>query len=146
MSAARSQETRLRELVAQGLSDPAIAPQLGVSARTVLRWRHALGIGSEWVPPLPPHGTATRYQRPHRCRCVACRAANTAAMVEWREAQQRVTAPMARRSTEPWTAAEDAQLLDSDLTVAALARNLGRSYDATRKRRERLRNGTAVTS
>lgn len=136
-------DDKLRELVAEGLSDPAIAAQLGLSARTILRRRHALGIGSEWAPPLPPHGTARRYGRPHKCRCRSCTKANTEAVREWRDAMQRVTTPHARKSAEPWTPADDQLLLDNELSTAALARELGRSYDATRKRRERLRAGKA---
>lgn len=132
-------DDQLRELVELGLSDPAIADKLGLSARTILRRRHALGLGSQWAPPLPPHGTERRYGKPHKCRCRPCTDANTRAMQEWRDAQQRVTLPHARRAGDPWTAAEDEQLLAADRSTAALARELGRSYDATRKRRERLR-------
>ncbi len=39
-------------LARQGLSDPDIATRLGISARTVLRWRHAHGI-----PPAQDHPT-----------------------------------------------------------------------------------------
>lgn len=138
-----SADDQLRELAAQGMSDPAIAERMGLSPRTVLRRRHTLGIGSTWSPPLPPHGTTTRYGKPHSCRCRSCLDANTAAMREWREAQQRVTVPHARKSSEPWTVDEDALLMGSDLSVAALARKLGRSYDATRKRRDRLRRQEA---
>lgn len=133
-------DEQLRELAAAGMSDPAIAARLGISARTVLRRRHRLGIGSEWQPPLPPHGTTTRYGKPHKCRCSACIRANTEAMRAWREAQQRVTLPHARNGSEPWTPAEDELLRNTRLSTAALARQLGRSYDATRKRRDRLRN------
>jgi hypothetical protein len=132
-------DEQLRELVELGLSDPAIAARMGLSARTVLRRRHRLGIGSVWQPPKPPHGTPGRYGVPHRCRCRACTTANTEAQRAWREAQQRATLPHARNATDPWTPEEDAQLLDADATTAALARQLGRSYDATRKRRDRLR-------
>lgn len=136
-------EQQLRELAAQGLSDPTIARRMGISARTVLRRRHRLGIGSEWTPPLAPHGTATRYGAPSNCRCLACTRANTEQQREWREAQQRATLPHARKAADPWTPDEDAQLLAADTTTAALARKLGRSYDATRKRRDRLRSGEA---
>lgn len=132
-------DDRLRQLVEQGLSDPAIAAVMSLSARTVLRRRHRLGIGSQWLPPKPPHGTTTRYGKPHNCRCRNCTEANTEAMRAWREAQQRVTVPHAHKSSDPWSPAEDALLLDSRLSTAALARELGRSYDATRKRRDRLR-------
>jgi transposase len=133
-------DDQLRQLAAQGLSDPEIADRLRVSARTVLRHRHRLGIGSAWKPPLPPHGTARRYGNPHRCRCRACCEANTDAQRVWREQQQRATR-QAVNYGEPWTDAEDAALRDAppELTTAQLARDLGRSYDATRKRRERLR-------
>lgn len=134
-------DDQLRELVAAGLSDPAIAARLGISARTVLRRRHRLGIGSAWKPPLPPHGTARRYGNPHRCRCRACREANTAEHREWAAAQQRVTRG-ASNAGSPWTDAEDATIraASPDVSTAALARELGRSYDATRKRRDRLRD------
>jgi hypothetical protein len=132
-------DEQLRQLVELGLSDPAIAERMRLSARTILRRRHRLGIGTQWAPPKPPHGTTTRYGKPHSCRCRACTDANTEAMRAWRDAQQRVTAPHARNGTEPWTAEDDAQLLASELSTAALARQLGRSYDATRKRRDRLR-------
>lgn len=132
-------DEQLRELAGQGLSDPAIAKRMNVSARTILRRRHRLGIGSEWKPPLPPHGTARRYGAPHGCRCRQCNEANTQQAREWRAAQQRATEAHAVRVGEPWTADEDRQLLAADATTAALARKLGRSYDATRKRRDRLR-------
>jgi hypothetical protein len=133
-------DEQLRQLASEGLSDPEIAELMHVSARTVLRHRHRLGIGSEWKPPLPPHGTERRYGKPHGCRCRACTDANTDAQRQWREAQQRATRD-ARNYGEPWSASEDAQLRDAPahITTAALARELGRSYDATRKRRERLR-------
>lgn len=129
----------LRALVAQGLSDPAIAARLNVTARTILRRRHALGIGTQWQPPLPPHGTVTRYGKPHKCRCRACTKANTEAQRDYRATMQGVTVPTAHATQRPWTPQEDAQLMDSTLSTAALARALGRSWDATRKRRERLR-------
>jgi hypothetical protein len=113
---------------------------MNVSARTILRHRHRLGLGSEWVPPKPPHGTPSRYAKPHSCRCRECTRANTDAQREWRRAQQRVTQQAANYG-EPWTEGEDIALREApdEMTTAALARELGRSYDATRKRRERLR-------
>lgn len=135
-----SDADQLRQLAAAGMSDPDIAARLGVSPRTVLRRRHALGIGSEWAPPLPPHGTARRYGNPHKCRCRQCTDAATEEHRAWRAAQRRVTAPLAARSGRSWTPEEDALIRASDRTTAALARQLGRSYDATRKRRDRLRD------
>lgn len=133
-------ERQLRALVEQGLSDPAIGQATGLSGRTIMRHRHRLGIGTQWAPPLPPHGTARRYGNPHKCRCRACCEANTDAQRDWRQAQQRVTRAAANYG-RAWTPAEDAALRDApaELTTAALARALGRSYDATRKRRERVR-------
>ena len=59
-----------------GLSDPEIAALLGVSARTILRWRKQLGIASKWEPPKPTkHGTAPMYAT--GCRCEDCTQANT---------------------------------------------------------------------
>lgn len=58
-------------LVAMGMSDPEIADQVGVSSRTVLRWRGKLSLPSRWTPPVPEHGTPGRYKR--GCTCDECR-------------------------------------------------------------------------
>lgn len=135
-----ARDERVRELAEQGMSDPAIARELGVSARTILRDRHRLGIGSEWMPTKPPHGTTTRYGAPHGCRCRECTRANSADHRAWREAHKRVTVA-SDNAGQPWTEAEDKWLTEAppSSTTAALARQLGRSYDATRKRRDKLR-------
>ena len=72
---------RLRRLVAEGMSDAQVADAFGVSSRTVLRWRIAFGIASEWTPELAPCGTKASYAR--GCRCGDCRHANTIAHRDW---------------------------------------------------------------
>ena len=62
--------------VRAGLSDAEIADELGVSPRTVRRWRAAAGLSSSWTPTPPQHGTPARYRR--GCRCTPCRGAQAA--------------------------------------------------------------------
>lgn len=52
--------------------------------------------------PLPEHGTVTRYQNPHMCRCSLCRAAKSAANrgERKRRAAQRAERAAMRRSTD----------------------------------------------
>lgn len=129
---------RLRELVDAGLSDASIAREFGVDPRTVLRWRGRYGLESKWQAPVPPHGSRARYSRPHRCRCDDCRAANTAAQSDY-VARLNAATPASRRYL-PWTAAEDAVLLDEQRgTVYQRARLIGRSYGAARQRLDDLR-------
>lgn len=132
---------QLRELVAAGMSDPAIARRLGVSSRTVLRWRQREGLSSQWQPELPAHGTVARYHatktRPG-CHCDDCRAANTAAMRQY-VAQLRDRVPATERRSTSWTPADDAVLLAGDGTLADRARQLGRTYAAAKRRLDRLR-------
>lgn len=63
-------------LVDMGMSDTEIADRVGVSPRTVLRWRGKLSLPSRWTPPVPEHGTPGRYAR--GCICLECRAGNAA--------------------------------------------------------------------
>lgn len=81
----------LPDLVAEGLSDPEIAAVVGVTARTVLRWRKSAGLASRWTPITPAHGTEARYRR--GCRCKPCTAANTATCARYRK----------RRAYASWT-------------------------------------------
>lgn len=71
----RPTRTVLKELVDEKLSDSQIATALGVSSRTVLRWRNAEDLPSQWEPTLSPHGTPSSYLR--GCRCEPCTKANT---------------------------------------------------------------------
>jgi hypothetical protein len=128
----------LATLVARGLSDPAIGDALGVSSRTVLRWRRREGLASQWRPPVPPHGSIVRYRPPHRCRCVPCRHANVEAMTAYRAQAQAITAPSATRGYRPWTPEEDAVVLGPGGT-AAKAVQLGRTYNAVVQRQTILR-------
>lgn len=72
---------RLARLVAAGMSDPQIADAFGVSSRTILRWRKADGLRSQWSPELSPCGTFGAYRR--GCHCTECKAANAAAHRAW---------------------------------------------------------------
>ena len=85
-------------LVDAGLSDPQIADLVGVSSRTVLRWRKQAGLPSRWTPTPPAHGTEARYRR--GCRCRPCTAANTASAARYR--RSRAYADWTRRQ-EPRT-------------------------------------------
>lgn len=62
--------------VDMGQSDPEIADAVGVSSRTVLRWRRKLSLASRWTPPVPEHGTPGRYKR--GCTCETCRRGHAA--------------------------------------------------------------------
>ena len=73
MTATRS---LLVECQALGLSAQETAERLGVSARTVRRWRSQYVTPSAWTPTPPAHGTRSRYQA--GCSCAPCRAANAA--------------------------------------------------------------------
>jgi uncharacterized protein YjcR len=66
----------LRDLVAAGYSDAQIADRIGVSARSVRRWRRRDGLRSQWAPQDPQHGTRSRYNK--GCRCDPCKEANSA--------------------------------------------------------------------
>ena len=87
----------LPALVDEGLSDTEIADVLGVSARTVLRWRSRAGLASRWTPTPPSHGTERRYRR--GCPCAPCRAANAAAVARYRR----------RRAYASWKQRQEAQ-------------------------------------
>ena len=54
----------VRDLAQQGHDDTTIANHLGVSARTVLRWRKHAGIPAGWTGPVPTArcGTPSRYE------------------------------------------------------------------------------------
>ena len=66
---------RLADLVSAGYSDAEIADAIGVSARSVRRWRRRAGLRSQWTPTPPQHGTRARYVK--GCRCAPCTDANT---------------------------------------------------------------------
>jgi hypothetical protein len=81
----------------EGRSAAEIAVELWCSYRTVQRYRlelRAQGVSVEPWRPLPPHGTSNRYQN-HRCRCDACRAAESARKRAYR--QRRMVRPLASR-------------------------------------------------
>jgi hypothetical protein len=130
-----SAPANLDELVDAGMSDMAIARRLGVSDRTVLRWRQAAGIESKWRQPFAGvHGTMAEYRR--GCRCAECRAANTAEQSAY--VTQRNAALPAPRHHHAWTA-EDDEILLGPGTVFQRARRAGRSYGAARQRLHVLR-------
>lgn len=132
---------RLEEWVAAGLSDAQIARRAHVNPRTVLRWRGALKLASQWRPAPPRHGTLARYQgtasRPP-CRCADCRAAN---VVEQARLRRRYAAASrhAPRAGLPWSPQEDRELIAGAGTVLERARRLGRTYGAARQRLDDLR-------
>lgn len=72
----RPTKTVLQLLVDEKLSDVEISNALGVSSRSVQRWRSQYDLPSKWEPKRAPHGTAARYQN-GRCRCEPCTKANT---------------------------------------------------------------------
>lgn len=87
-------------LVDMGMSDPEIADRVGVSSRTVLRWRRKLNLPSRWQPVRAPHGTDSAYHA--GCRCLDCRAAHAAYQSSWLAAYRR--ADLYRRTQEARTA------------------------------------------
>lgn len=128
---------RLRVWVAEGLSDAQIARRAGVTARTVLRWRGALGIASEWRPAREErHGTLPRYRR--GCKCADCTAANNHAQHQLRR-RYGTASRHARAYGLPWSPAEDLELARGAGTVLERAVRLGRTYDAARQRLDELR-------
>lgn len=52
----------LAQLVNEGLSDAAIAERLGVTDRTILRDRQALGLATRWDPTVRTDPTRTRWK------------------------------------------------------------------------------------
>lgn len=83
--------SRALELARAGYSDAEVADAVGVSSRTVRRWRTHAGQASSYTSTPPAHGTRSRYVR--GCRCEACTAANA----QYR-AQTRAAVRRARRS------------------------------------------------
>lgn len=61
-------------MAAAGASDGAIAAELHVSARTVIRIRQRHNMPSSWQPDRAPCGSPGRYKA--GCRCTTCRAGN----------------------------------------------------------------------
>lgn len=122
--------------VAAGLSDPAIADKLHVSARTVLRWRIRLGLESRWTPPRAQHGTVSRYDT---CKCPLCRKANSeATRVYMAAANRRHPTPNAGN---PWSAQDEAVVVDDTLgPISVRARRLGRTYGACLERIRLIRS------
>lgn len=131
MSLTVSQRAALWRLASQGMSDPQIAARLGVSARTVLRWRIASGIPSQWTPPTPVCGTLAAYR--HGCRCDLCNRANAAHLRAYVATQQSRTAG-GRNWRLPWTPAEDRTALAWTGTRSDLALHLGRTYSGVTQR------------
>lgn len=126
---------QLRQLVAAGYSDADVAARLGVSSRTVLRWRAAAGIASQWRPEPAKHGT--RSCAANGCQRPECLAAAARAVREYLRRKNAET-PAARRY-EPWTPADDELLLDDTRgTVLDRALLLQRSYGACLQRRRIL--------
>lgn len=127
-------------LVAQGLSDPQIAARYGVSARTVLRWRIRDGLASRWQPQLAAHGTPACGARGcDRPECIAAhRADATARRHAYLADMTRQTLPAAR-SHQPWTLADDDELLNGPGTILERALRLGRTYRACELRLQVLR-------
>lgn len=127
------QLVELVELVELGLSDPEVARRLGVSARTVLRWRKSLELPSQWQPERPPHGTTSRYRTCELGPCAECRAANVRAHTDYVRARNAATP--APNAGKPWTA-DELELLRDDTagSVAVRAMRLGRSYGACLQR------------
>ena len=124
---------RVAELAALGVCDPDIAAAIGITPRSVLRWRTNAGIPSTWTPPPPPHGRPGRYAR--GCHCRTCQRAHAARQALWRAAQQS-RSRRAPRWGMPWTPDEDAQLLALGVTAGP---TLGRTFSACANRLTHLR-------
>lgn len=134
----RTREEAIREYVAYGMTDPAIARALGVDPRTVLRWRQRLGLATPYAPQAA-HGGGTRYRQ--GCRCAECTQWNRASQAEYRDAQQALTVPRATRVHVLWTPEEDQVLLAEDgTTLRSKALRLGRTYSAVANRLHVLRH------
>lgn len=134
--------SQLQQLVNAGLSDQEVADKLGVSSRTILRWRKRYRIRSQWTPPVPEHGTAGRYGR--GCSCTECLNYNSVYQLAYERRRNLESIPTAHRQYEPWTAAEDATVLAH--TPAEAAPLLGRSWHACRVRRDRLSRAQEVAT
>ena len=126
----------LRDLVMAGYSDTEIAARLGVSPRTVLRWRKRAGLPSMWTPWVAPCGTPAAYRR--GCRCQPCKAAHAEQQART-EAVYAALTRRAGRAYEPWSAEDDAIVQDTTLTVVQRAQRLERTYEACVQRLTVLR-------
>lgn len=126
----------LVELCATGYRDQEIADQLGVTARTVRRWRKAGQIvaGSVQVPAPVRHGTTTGYRQ--GCRLACCVNAANSTQAARRRRHQQATAARAINAYKPWTPAED--VLAFRMPALAAADQLGRTLLAVQSRRARL--------
>jgi hypothetical protein len=130
-------QTALAAMVDAGMSDAAIADSMGVSDRTILRWRQRDGLASQWGREAA-YGGLTRYRK--GCRCDRCAQANRDAQAEFRRHAQKVTGPRAARGGMPWTPEEDALLLSSEGGSAmAKAIQLRRTYSSVANRLNVLR-------
>lgn len=136
------ERAELQELVSQGLSDQEVADKVGVSSRTVLRWRTRYRIASQWTPPLSPHGTTARYKS--GCKCPDCRAANADQHRSWALQTTRATAATATRQWARWTPEEDSVVLAH--TPREAAELLSRSWSACVNRRLLLRAQEVATA
>lgn len=116
---------RLRVLAEEGMSDPDIAAEMGISRSTVIRWRKAEGIKSNWTPPK-------KSEHGRNCRCDRCRDRKAEASREtYRKLQDESTSDPEKAGT-PWTPEEDEVLLD--LGASSASREIGRTYAACRNR------------
>lgn len=133
----------LRDFVKAGYSDTEIADKLGVSARTVLRWRKRAGLPSMWTPYVAPCGTESAYSR--GCRCLDCRRAHADAQARTRAVYAALTR-RALRGYETWSAEDDTVLLEGPGTLAERAQRLHRTYEACRQRLALLRRQERVSA
>ena len=130
---------RIRELAGAGNNDKQIAAELGLCAATVRRERNANNI----PPGFDPASTrATEHGSPgmsRRCNCTVCDEASKARHAEYVQSVAARLAKSATNARKPWTAADDAIVMDTSISVSEAAVRLGRTWYAITGRRNKLR-------
>jgi hypothetical protein len=84
------------------------------------------------------HGTANAYDT--GCRCLSCQRAKVAAVDAWRQPRNNASLDTAHRHHEKWRVPELEIVARDDLALADMAVLLGRTIEATRSARHRLKN------
>lgn len=86
-------------------------------------------------PSTREHGLVSTYQA--GCSCLSC----TEAMRAWLAERNEATRSDARHHTKEWTGVEVEHAIRDDLSIAQIARDLGRTYDAVSNVRKAVAKG-----